>query len=159
MKTLTLYFTTTPRQGIGANLIRWFQGTPFSHVAIGLRIDSLDRNIVYEATLNGVVCQNYDNWIKSNKVIFEHPFKYSDKEYKDIQRFCIDQLGKPYGFRNILAIMLGRTKVQEDPNTFICSELAYVATKNKFKDLFKTQDVVTPKDLYNEIINKYGNES
>lgn len=158
MKRLTLYFTTAPRQGFVSNIIRWVQKTPFSHVAIGLNIGSLDRNIVYEAIGKGVVCQEYSNWLEENKIIAEFAIEYDVEEYKRVQQKCIDQLGKPYGFRNLLAIALGRTQVIDDGKSFICSELAYMATKNQLPELYKNQDVVTPKDLYEALIKKYGGD-
>ena len=155
MKKLTLYFTTASKQGFVSKIIQWVQGTPFSHVAIGVNIGSLDENIIYEAGERGVVCEQYDNWIKKNKIAFEHVFTYTESDYKDVIKFCIKQLGKPYGFRNLLAIFLGRTNVIDDDKSYICSEFAYVALKSQFEDLFKNQDVVTPKDLYNYLIEKY----
>lgn len=150
MKTLTLYFTTT--NGLASRLIRLIQRTPFSHVAIGVNISSLDENIIYEAGTFGVVSESFNHWEAKNKIIYEYKFKYGDKRYKEIQKFCIQQLGKPYGFTNLFSILLRRNKVIDNSNSYICSELAYIALKDKFKDLFKSQDNVTPKDLYNYLI-------
>ena len=151
MKKLTLFFTTSKKQGFISYIIRKVQKTPFSHVALGLKIDSLDENIVYESNIGGVVCEEKENWLKHNKIIFAKDYYYDEEDYRDVQKFCIKQLGKPYGYKNLVAILFGRTDINDKDNSCICAELAYTALKSQFDELFKNQDVVTPRDLYNYI--------
>lgn len=154
MKKLTLFFTTSHKQGFVSWLIRLVQGTPFSHDALGLTIDDLGENIIYEANIGGVVCVEKENWLKSNKIVYVKDYHFEEEEYKELQKYCIQQLGKPYGYQNLIAILLNKTNVNDGDNSFICSELAYKVLKNQFPDLFKGQDYVTPKDLYKHITKK-----
>ena len=150
MKEVSLLFSRPKKDNLISKLIRWALKTPYSHVAVEILIDSLNENIVYEAALSGIICMSKKQWEKKNITVYEREFRYPEAEYKKIQKYCIKQLGKPYGFRNLWAIIRRNQDVRDGNESFICSELAYVVLKNKLK-IFKDQDHITPKDLYNAI--------
>lgn len=150
MKEVSLLFSRPLRDTLLSKIIRLFLKTPYSHVAVEIRIDSLDENIVYESTGKGIICMSKEQWKKKNLLVYEREFRYKEDEYRNIQKYCIKQLGKPYGFRNLVAILTGNNNVTDGNKSFICSELAYTVLKNKLK-IFKKQDYVTPRDLYEAV--------
>jgi len=119
MKELTIIFSKAKGFSLITWLIRLFQRTPFSHVAIALKIHSLDEEIIYEADWHGVTCKTREEWEKNNEIVYEKTFRYTKKEYKDLQKFCIGQLGKPYGFQNLIAILTKRNTVDDKDSSYI----------------------------------------
>ncbi|MCP4267026.1 MAG: hypothetical protein GY777_15890 [Candidatus Brocadiaceae bacterium] len=150
MKEVSLLFSRPVKFNWISALIMRYLGTPYSHVAVEVKIDSLGESIVYEATWWGIVCKGKARWIEKNITVHEKKFRFPKEDYRAIQKYCIRQLGKPYGFRNFLALITNYKCVTDGEKSFICSELAYRVISKKI-DIGKDPDYVTPRDLYEAV--------
>jgi len=150
MKELSLLFSRPMKFKWVSALIMRYLKTPYSHVAVEVKIDSLGESIVYEATWWGIVCTSKMRWLEKNITVHEKKFRFKPKDYKEIQKYCIRQLGKPYGFRNFVALITNNKCVSDGEDAFICSELAYRVISKKI-EIEKDPDHVTPRDLYEAV--------
>ncbi len=144
---ISVVFTTS--NSLISRLIRWYLGTPYSHVALIVESESIGRSLVYEANWSGVVFKNMPTWAKKNEVIYCHDIDISKRRLSELFTFCIDNLGKKYGYVTLLSILF-KGKGDGD-RTFICSELLYRALEDEMKHVHKRSDLVTPKDIYEAI--------
>ncbi len=131
---------------IGAQLIKLYQGTEFSHVLI------IKDDLVYQASHGLVNCTHIDNFLGENKLISTHEIP-DDAVDMD---FVYKQLGKKYGTFQIfiipfLKIVKAKTRGNGDQK-FICSEFVGKALKLSWVD-----DITTPKQIYQYLRGKYGN--
>ena len=129
---------------IGAELIKLYQGTNFSHVLI------IDGDLVYQASHGLVNCMHIDNFLKSNKII---TFYEIDNSLVDME-FVKQQLGKEYAYNQILLIpilKLVKAKLNgNNNNKFICSEYVGKALRLEWVD-----DLTTPLEIDNYLKTHY----
>lgn len=127
----------------GAELIKLYQGTEFSHVAIILH----DR-LVFQASHGFVNCVHISNFMKENKIINSYSV---DSRSIDMD-FVYKQLGKPYSiFQLIVLPFLKFVKAKYKGNrnqAFICSEFVGKALKLQWVD-----DTTTPLEIDNYLKN------
>lgn len=137
-------------------LIRIYLRTAYSHVYIRFFDEYTQRWIIFEASHGEVHLIESSNWRKENLVIREQAFRVDEQHRREVIRFMIDHLQKPYSFRNILGIIFYQTIgwkppfFNDGPDAFICSELIALALDNKIQ-FKKPLDLVTPRDIWNEI--------
>lgn len=121
---------------VGAELIKFYQGTKFSHVLI------IKDDLVYQASHGLVHCAHIDNFLAENsiEVFYEVPDIAIDMD------FVHKQLGKGYGTFQLLYIpflKLVKAKYKGNRDSkFICSEFVGKALKLPWVD-----DLTTPKDI------------
>lgn len=131
---------------IGAELIKFYQGTEFSHVLI------INGDLVYQASHGLVNCTHIDNFIVDNKIInfYEVPDTSVDLD------FINKQLGKKYGTLQLVFIpflKLVKAKSKGNGNQkFICSEFVGKALRLDWVD-----DTTTPLDIDKYLRTIYGN--
>ena len=129
---------------IGAELIKLYQDTTFSHILI------IDGDLVYQASHGIVNCMHIDNFLVKNKII--HFYEVSDESID--MDFVKRQLGKDYGFSQIIAIPIYKLmKFKYSGNRdqkFICSEYVGKALRLDWVD-----DLTTPKMLDNYLKTHY----
>lgn len=131
---------------IGAEIIKLYQGTDFSHVLI------IQGDLVYQASHGLVHCAYIDNFISDNNIIdfYEVPDIAVDMD------FVHRQLGKKYGTLQLLFIpflKLVKAKSKGNGNQrFICSEFVGKALKLDWVD-----DTTTPKEIDKYLRSIYGN--
>lgn len=133
---------------IGSSLIKFFQKTEYSHVFI------IYGDLVFQASHGMVNIWHIDNFLKENKIIDRINI---EKEKIDID-FMFKELGKPYGYSQLIEISLRFIfviklklisssrfrKIFKDNGDlkFICSEYMGKALKLSWVD-----DDTTPKDI------------
>ena len=139
------------------NKLKYGIGTP-THIGIIIDVKKNGDPIIAEV-LNSFVIRTHevwqlDEWLKNGDIEIGE----CTKSLKGIDKCVADDLGKPYGYLDLLAIALtflfkfkivkatGATKV-------ICSEAVARAIKecnglDISKDLDKSMDLITPIDLY-----------
>ena len=129
--------TSSPIQWkIGAELIKTYQKTKFSHVLI------IRGDLVYQASHGLVHCAHIDNFIKENKIVnfYEIPDSAVDME------FIHKQLGKGYSTTQIFFLPLLRlVKAKWSGNgdqKFICSEFVGKALRIEW-----VGELTTPKEI------------
>ena len=130
--------TSSPKKfKIGAELIKFYQGTEFSHVAI------VRGNLVFQASHGHVNCMHIDTFLQDNKVIDK--FKVADSAVD--MDFVYHQLGKPYGYIQIFEIAIKyltgiKILINNRNKQFICSEFV-----GKALHLEWVNDYTTPKEI------------
>ena len=111
--------TSAPKKWkIGAQLIKFYQKTEYSHILI------IDNDLVYQASNGEVNCMHIDVFLEHNNII--DVVEVAD-HLVDMS-FVKKQLGKGYGFTQLINIatryLLGIKLFKNDGNQkFICSEL------------------------------------
>lgn len=138
--------TSAPKKWkVGAELIKWYQGgTKYSHVLI------LKDDLVFQASHGNVNCQHIDVFLQNNDIC----------DVFTIEEDCIDfefvkkQLGKPYGFLQLVNLALkfffnARIFKKDGDQKFICSEFVGKALKLKW-----VNDFTTPKEIIEYLKNR-----
>lgn len=129
--------TSSPKKWkLGAELIKWFQGTTFSHILI------IKDDLVFQSSHGYVNCTHIDVFLEDNKLIHSYEVEDSKVDFDFVKR----QLGKGYGYWQLVVIPFAKWfefKWNKDKNQhFICSE--YVG---KALMLDWVTDLTSPKDI------------
>ena len=120
---------------IGAALIKIYQHTEFSHVAI------IKDKLVYQASHGFVNCTHIDNFLADN-VIYD---SFEVEESLVDMDFVYRQLGKKYSYLQILEIAIEyftKIKIRIKNDRFICSEFVGKALRLPWVD-----DHTSPKEI------------
>jgi hypothetical protein len=133
---------------IFSRLIRWATRSPWSHIAMVIRIDRLDEVMVIEAVERiGVRLIPFHRWLTENKtkarvfpgevVVARHrdfEDRAADGRIRRFGKFATTRLGTPFGPGEIVKIMMrivvGRfadnlPRMLRSDDEFICSEFIY----------------------------------
>lgn len=144
-------FSRPRRFKIFSALIMLFLGASFSHVYMRFYDDYTSKWIIFEASHGEVHLIEEFNWRLKNTVVREQSFELDEKHRREVIRFVIDNLQKPYSFTNILGIVFhsltGKKWFLDGPKAYICSELIALALDNKIQ-FKKPLDLVTPRDIW-----------
>lgn len=131
---------------IGSEVIKWFQGTSYSHVLI------IINDMVFEANHNGVVVIPLEEFLQTNKIVNCIEI---DKSKLDFE-FLFYSLGKKYGYTQIFKIALKylfMTKLKilkgigikdQSSKSLICSEYVGKALRLSWvNDYTDPEDIIT----------------
>jgi hypothetical protein len=143
---------------IGSRVIRFCEGSDFSHVYIKWTSSYLERDIIYHASGHSVGFITTANFLAlGNIVVLERKISITEATKKKIAQFCMDKASTPYGVKHLVGFgyvklmrLFGKTVKNpfgDGPKTYICSELAAEVlnmTGSSFSDL----DNVTPVMIY-----------
>ncbi len=161
MKSISIIFSKRN----GFNLFSWLimkaLNTPFSHVAVLMKDDTTDREIIYQASSLSVNAITKENFLQEETIIAQYDFSVSDAIFKNGMCFAEDQLGKPYDIKAILGfaiqIILGLIGIKihnflaKPGQEYVCSMFgAALAEKATNVDLGDLSDM-TPKTLFDNI--------
>jgi len=161
MKKLTVGFSSH-KGSILSWLIKLCLGTKYSHVYVKFYSESLDINIIYQASGLAVNMIGEPLFLKKNKVIAEKEFEIDEETYSKTIRFAITKCGEPYSIMQLFgmayiqfASLFGFKVRNPFPNgraDYVCSELVAELLK-KFKETnFEDLDSLDPKDIYKAIM-------
>ncbi|HLD91720.1 MAG TPA: hypothetical protein VI911_12035 [Patescibacteria group bacterium] len=131
-------------------VIRAKQGfTRYSHVYVKFSSLSIQREIIYQASGTQVNYIGSVLFYKHVHVVEEFEIEISDEQYLKMMQYMVDNAGKPYSIKNILANVFRSEKLLDGDEGFVCSELAGDILE-KFKGLVfdKPLDIIQPKDVY-----------
>lgn len=154
MKNITIGFSK-PRSKwtILSWIIRKIEKVPFSHVYVKFRSDSLDRDIIYQASGTSVNFVGSPRFHESSMTVEEYTFEVSDVIYRSIIQYAIDNAGKPYGKRELIGMGLVRAAAlfgkniknpfRDGESSYICVELAGVLlwTAGLIKDATELESI------------------
>lgn len=160
MRTITIGFSTPKKFKIGSSLIRLFEDSDYSHIYIKMEPSPTSRlpfAKVFQASHGNVNAMTFDNFKKDNKILHEYQIPISDAKYFQIANWLWMQLGKPYGFSQLITIGLKiRTRSNKD-SKFICSELAGMVLRDYLgQDINESLDYVGLNDIKFILENKDG---
>lgn len=152
-------FSKPKKFSVVSQMIQWFQGTNFSHVYLEFELPGMGVNLIFHAT--------------SRRVHFTPSSKFHDKN-TSVHRFhldtpksvrrrligtCLHKLDIRYGFMQIFGILLSKLfNLQQNPfkHGYICSELVSEVLKEKGIHFKKNINLLTPKDVYNKMVECYS---
>lgn len=139
--------------------IRLFQGwTQYSHVYLKFKSSSLSRDIIYQASGLQVNFIGKKMFYDHVHVIKEFELELTDADYIQMMKFFIDNAGKPYSIKDIIAILFNKPNLSDGNDSFICSELVALVLNRYIGISFnKPLGLLSPKDVY-KIINTYVSE-
>lgn len=138
----TVYVGFSKRRGFSplSSMIMWLEGTKFSHAYIRIRSDSIDRDLIYQATGAGVYFIGKALFEEHSETVEEYPLDMSDDARTRMLQWSVDNAGKPYGKRQmvglglvLLARMVGvrvKNPFTNGNKAYVCCELVAEALKN-----------------------------
>lgn len=141
-----IIITSAPKKWkIGAELIKFYQKTKFSHVAI------VKGDLVFQASHGYVNCVHITNFLKENEVVDRF---YISTESVDMN-FVKLQLGKKYSFWQVIQIAIDyltgiKITINNNNQKFICSEFV-----GKALHLDWVGEHTTPKEIA-DYLNSIG---
>lgn len=139
-------------------LICKVQGTDYSHAYIKFHSDSLDRDLIYQASGLQVNFVGKTLFEADHIIVREFDIQISDAAHKKALQFAVDKAGTPYSIKQLLNILIyiliKKSPFEDGRSSYVCSELVGQMLKEEFGvEVSKDLDIVTPKDIY-EIMDK-----
>ena len=129
MKYLTVGFSE--HKGILSWLIKKSTNSPCSHTYI--RYPSGDEHIVFQASKISVNTCNWRYFQEKNKIVEEYSVEISDEQFAYAQRFCSEEVGKPYSVKQLVGFLwviamhaIGRkvsNPLADGDHSFVCAEV------------------------------------
>jgi hypothetical protein len=161
MKTIIVGFSTHKGNAIGADLIRKYMGTEFSHVFFKFKEEHYTDYSVFHAVGRGLsyVCET--RFLKTNQIVAQFELSVSDETYYELLNDCHASSGLKYGYLQNLGILiveclnkLGCKFTKNPINDGInCSEwVAYLLEEMYGEWTDKDYNLVTPLDVYNYLV-------
>lgn len=148
MKTVSIGFSAPRKTKIGAEIIKLYMGTSYSHVYLKVSSKWSYNDIIIQASHGKVHCVSNAKFSADNQIIAEFRYALSDEAFKKLYSYCIDNLQANYGYFGLIKLALRpflRTK-GDGERSFHCSEFALRALPVQ---LNVDPDYATPKHLYN----------
>jgi len=151
MRKVVIGFSTPKDFKLASSLIRLFEGSEYSHIFIKMEASKkspLPFDKVFQASHGDVNAVVYDVFKEGNKIFHEYEVEVEDSKYFEIAKWLWFQLGKPYGFKQLLGIAFNVKLSNNSDNRFICSELAGMVLKNHLSvDISKSLDYIGLNDI------------
>lgn len=156
MKKLIIGFSK-PRGGFKpfAWLIELIGGTPYSHVYIRAHSESLDVDLIYQASGAQVNFMGLGNFLNHARTIYEFEADVEDAKYRGFMRWAIINSGASYSLKQVLGILYVKMfNLKSNPfpggrGAWVCSELAgYVLGTFLDTAMSEELDIVTPKQIF-----------
>lgn len=152
MSKVVIGFSAPIKRKIGAEAIKLWMGTDFSHVFLQIYSKYTEQTLIYQASHGYVHLITAENFAKENKVIAQFDLQISDEKLKNTIKNAQQLLGRPYGYLGLLRLVLhklGTPIIGDGTKTFHCSEL--IATL--FPELVTIDaDFAEPVDLYRQLM-------
>lgn len=161
MFTIIIGFSRPKKWHLLSTLIMKVEKTDYSHAYIRIHSEKYDRDLIYQASGLAVNFMNIEMFNNHNNVIHEFEIEVSDETYLDIMRFAIDNVGIPYGSKELIGFGLIKlaalfNKKISNPfsngtKTSVCSELVARILNDFVKLDTGNPDDVDPAVLYEKI--------
>lgn len=160
MNTIYIGFSKPKKFKVGAEFIKVWTDSDFSHCYIRFDIDA-KFSIVFHAANGMVHYLSYENFLKKNSVVYEYSITVDNDTYKKIKRDCDNIAGEGYSFITLLKIMMsdiihtfGGDVSTYDDTGYICSELVGKLLTYRLGLTFsKPLHLLTPRDIFNKLVN------
>jgi hypothetical protein len=156
MRTLTIGFSKSKKPfAFGSWLIRKYQKTPYSHVYVKFRSESLNRVLIYEAVGSGLRFIGSNVWNSHATEMFSFDIEVTEASYIGLLQYCVDNAGTDYGFLQNIGVVLSnafgllRNPFSKGKN---CSEAVSDMLRMEGYEFNKESNLLTPKDVYNALL-------
>lgn len=158
---ISVGFSCPKKFKIGAALIIWWAGKPYSHVYFKYT-DAQGRNLIFHAahgTVHQILVPNFE---ETNRVILEIPLIFSEKQYQELRDIFYEKCGKLYSTKQIMLMpvhdLLAKIGIRlktSDDSGYICSELVgYTLSKIKGIKFDKPFNYLRPDDIEKALTKK-----
>jgi len=167
MKVITFGFSAAKSKfAVYSRLIRWAQGTEFSHVYMKIHWTAADQDLIYQASGLSVNFEPQWHFDTHARTVQEFPIEISDECYAKFTKALCAQLSKPYSIKGVLglAIRLFAAVFKRDINnpfpdghdSEFCSKLAvYLVQQSGAFKLTLDPENTGPKEFF-EALQAYG---
>jgi hypothetical protein len=157
MKKVAIGFSCPQTWKIGAEALKWYMDTEYSHAYIRYQ-DSHNRDIVFQAAHGTVHPILFENFTKENKVIKEFIVEFTDEEYEKLRNYCYEKMGEKYAYLDLIVIFAHDCfkkigiNFNDNVSGYICSELAAsVLVDIKCYNFDKSINLIRPDDLFKKL--------
>lgn len=128
MKKLRIGFSRPKTWMIGSALIRLFERAEFSHAYLRWSAESLQRDLVYQASHGMVHFVSGARFDEQAQTVREYEISLTDEQFNEVVKKCVDLAGVKYGLLQLAGMSLERLSGLRNPfrdgdKTFVCSEL------------------------------------
>jgi hypothetical protein len=165
MQTLTIGFSKAKSKWkILSTLIRWLEGTEFSHVFIRWNSEYLQRDVIYQASGSMVHFMEGKRFDSINQTVDKFDILLSDATRKKVIQFAMDQAGAPYSVKQLVGLGLaklmnslgfkGSNPFKDGRSHYICCELVAEVLIELGYSISQNLDEITPKDIYELLSSK-----
>lgn len=166
MKTILVGFSKPIVPTLFSRLIMWSEKTPYDHVYIAWYSNSIDREIIYQASKLAVNFETGNTFYGHAITVEEYTADINDECYKRVLQFCMDNSNKPYGIKEIfgyawvkICAWFGKTVHNPFPangSEFVCSQLgSEILNLAKITNTSGSSSDVTPLSL-NMVVRSAG---
>jgi hypothetical protein len=162
MKNIIIGFSrSSSRFPIFSWLIMLAQRNNFSHTYIRFNVDSVNKEVVFQAKGLTVNFMGFELFKQEEIVVKEFELEISDTTYNNLIGSAIDLLGEPYSMLQILNstiyLLFKKAPFDSQIKGWDCSKLvAYELQEELGFKIPEDLDVITPKDLYQFLESIYG---
>lgn len=148
-----------------SKLIMQVEGTTHSHVYLQTLSNSLDRDLIYQASGSSVNFSGLRVFNQHNTTVTEYMLFITKEQQTKILQKAVDTVGTKYGAKQLVGMGIVRIakrlgiKIKnpwgDGRATYICSELVAEIFKDVLQlDFTQDLDSVGPKELEQFLINK-----
>lgn len=145
-----------PKSGLKpfAHAIMMYQGTDYSHVYLRFRSDSLERDLIYQASSTMINFMGAILFESEEVVVAEYELEIPEDKKKALMQYLVDNAGKPYAVTQLLGMLLDRSFniqikcLSNGDSEMVCSELvARILSGLNVSESFSNFDYVLPVDV------------
>ncbi len=151
MRKITIGFSTPKKFKLASSLIRCFENSSYSHIYIKMEASpnsKLPFAKVFQASHGDVNAVAFDVFREGNKIFHEYQIEVTDEKYFEVANWLWHQLGKPYGFMQLVGIALKVKTSNNSYSKFICSELTGMVLRDYIgMDIVKSLDYIGLNDI------------
>lgn len=151
MKKITFGFSKPKHWKPFAEAIKLVDNNYFSHAYIKFHSDSLERDLIYQASGTKVNFIGLSRFLEENLVVAEYTFEVTEETYIKILQWCIDSCGLKYSLKIALGLAiyrsLGLKTILLEDKGYVCSVLA-ATILDDFIDENIDPSIMTPKLLF-----------
>lgn len=136
--------------------IRLIERTAYSHVFIKMHSESLDVDLIYQASGTQVNFMGMEHFKNHAKILDEFEIDIDEDTYKKFMRWAVINAGAGYSLKQIFGILLIKIfRLKSNPFangqcSWVCSELAGFVLKSFTKAALELSEIETmgPRKIY-----------
>lgn len=151
MRSITIGFSTPKKFKLASSFIRCFEKSDYSHIYIKMQSSpnsKLNFDKVFQASHGDVNAVAFDVFKEFNHIFHEYELEVTEDKYFEIAKWLWFQLGKPYGFLQLLGIGFNIKLSNNRSDRFICSELAGMVLRDYIGyDISESLDYIGLNDI------------